>query len=169
MRYLLGLIALLLLSITLSAQVTVRSNFNLDTQPSWGPTGYEYVEYYYLPDIETYYSVSQNRYYYYEKGQWINRSSLPSRFSNYDLYKSYKVVMVEKEPWRNHKAYRTKYSIYKNRHDQLMIRDSRDLKYYVNKNHPEHQNWIKQQKHDNGKHKGWYKGKGNQQKSKSKK
>lgn len=161
MRYLAGLIAGLLLSVTLTAQVSVRSNFNLDTQPSWGPTGFEYVEYYYLPDIETYYSVPQNRYYYYENGNWINRSSLPSRFNNYDLYKSYKVVMVEKEPWQNHKTYRTKYSKFKNRHDQQIIRDSRDSKYYVNKNHPEHENWLIQQKHDNGKHKGWYKEKNN--------
>jgi len=27
----------------------------------------------------------------------------------------------------------------------------------VNKNHPQHQNWLKQQNHDNGKHKRWYK------------
>jgi len=57
-----------------------------------------------------------------------------------------------------------------------MIWASSDEKYFVNKNHPQHQNWLNQQKHDNGKHKGWYKeneGKKNQaddkQKSKDKK
>jgi len=35
-----------------------------------------------------------------------------------------------------------------------MIRDSRDSKYLENRNHPEHNNWIKQQKHDNGNDKG---------------
>jgi hypothetical protein len=34
-------------------------------------------------------------------------------------------------------------------HDQKAIRDSREAKYFVNKNHPEHNNWVKEQKHDN--------------------
>ena len=40
-------------------------------------------------------------------------------------------------------------SSYKNRHDQQAIHDSRDSKYFANKNHPEHNNWVKQQRHDN--------------------
>lgn len=176
MRYFVVLIAALFLSGTsgtLDAQVRT---FNLDSQPIWGPTGYDYVEYYYLPDIETYYNVPQHRYYYYNNGSWITRSNLPSRFNNYDFYNSYKVVLNEKEPWNNHKTYRNKYSSYKNRHDQQVIRDSRDSKYFVNKKHPEHENWLKQQKHDNGKHKGWYKEhddkgskKNNKQKNRNKK
>ncbi|MDP3148558.1 MAG: hypothetical protein Q8N83_05455, partial [Ignavibacteria bacterium] len=42
----------------------------------------------------------------------------------------------------------------KGRHDQQAIRDSRDSKYFVNKNHPEHNNWVKQQKNNNGNNKG---------------
>ena len=41
--------------------------------------------------------------------------------------------------------YREKYSSYKGRHDQEVIRDSHDSKYFVNKNHPQHKNWVKQQ------------------------
>jgi len=154
MRYFFVLIVALFLASTLNAQVSFNLNFNLDTQPAWGPTGYDYVEYYYLPDIEVYYYVPQHRYYYYENGHWISRSSLPSRFSNYDFYNSYKVVVNEREPYRNHKTYKEKYSSYKGRHDQQPIRDSRDSKYFVNKKHPEHNNWVKQQKHDQGKGKG---------------
>jgi hypothetical protein len=45
---------------------------------------------------------------------------------------------------------------FKGRHDQHPIRDSHESKYFVNKNHPEHNNWVKQQKHgsDNGREKG---------------
>jgi hypothetical protein len=43
-----------------------------------------------------------------------------------------------------------KYSYYKSRHDQRPIRDSRDSKYLINKNHPEHNIWVLRQKHDNG-------------------
>jgi hypothetical protein len=153
MRYFFVLIVALFLASTLNAQVSFSLNFNLDTQPVWGPTGYDYVEYYYLPDIEVYYYVPQHRFYYNERGHWISRSSLPSRFRNYSLYNSYKVVVNEREPWRNHDSYREKYYSYKGRHDQQLIRDSRDSKYFVNKNHPEHNKWVQQQKHDNGRNK----------------
>lgn len=152
MRYYFVLIVALCLldiSTTLDAQVNV---INLDSQPIWGPTGYDYVEYYYLPDIEAYYNVPQHRYYYYDNGRWQNNSYLPLRLLNCDLYNSYKVVVNEKEPWRHHKNYRDKYFSYKGRYDQQLIRDSMDKKYFANKNHPQHQNWLKQQNHDNGKH-----------------
>jgi hypothetical protein len=150
MRTLFLLVAVVLVSSSLQAQVGISLNFNVDRQPVWGPTGYDHVEYYYLPDIETYYNVPQHRFFYYEGGRWVGRSQLPSRYRNYDLYNSYKVVVNEREPYRNHKMYRDQYSSYKGRHDQQVIRDSRDSKYFVNKNHPEHNNWVKQQKHDNG-------------------
>ena len=51
---------------------------------------------------------------------------------------------------KNHAMYRDKYASFKGQHDQEVIRDARDPKYYVNPNHPEHNNWVKQQKHDNG-------------------
>ena len=101
------------LASTLTAQLSVSLNFNVGSQPIWGPVGYDYVEYYYLPDIETYYYVPQQRYYYYEGGNWISRSYLPARYSHYDLYNSYKVVVNEKDPWRNNKVYKNKYSSFK--------------------------------------------------------
>lgn len=148
MRYFFVLIVTLFLSSTLYAQVNVNLNFNLDSQPIWGPTGYDYVEYYYLPDIDVYYYVPQHRFYYFDRGRWIYSSFLPSRYSDYNLYNSYKVVVNEWEPWRNHRTYREKYFSYKGLHDQQLIRDSHDSKYFVIKNHPEHDNWVQKQKHD---------------------
>jgi hypothetical protein len=151
MRQLLVLLAAVLLSSTVDAQVRVNLNFNVDRQPVWGPTGYDHVEYYYLPDIEVYYSVPQQRYYYQDRGRWTSGSSLPARYRGYDLYNSYKVVVNERAPYRHHETYREKYTSYKGRHDQQPIRDSRDARYFVNPNHPEHNSWVKQQKHGNGK------------------
>jgi hypothetical protein len=164
MRYFFVLIVSLFLwgtSATSYAQISV--NFNIGVQPVWGPTGYDYVEYYYLPDIDCYYYVPRHRFYYFERGRWIYRSSLPPRYGNYDLYNSYKVVVNERDPWRHHENYREKYASYKGRHDQQPIRDSRDSKYFVNPKHPEHNNYIKQQKGDKGNQIGQPKGnKGNQ-------
>ena len=120
MRYFYLLIMPFFLANTLNAQTSISINFNLESQPVWGPTGYDYVEYYYLPDIDIYYDVSQSRYYFYDSSKqgWRYSSNLPSRYRNYDLYNSYKVVVNEKKPWRNHNSYKSKYSAYKNRHDQ---------------------------------------------------
>ncbi|MCL4547094.1 MAG: hypothetical protein M1495_00815 [Bacteroidetes bacterium] len=158
MRYFFVLIVALCLASTSNAQVSVRLNFNLDSQPAWGPTGYDYAEFYYLPDIDVYYYVPRHRFYYNQGGRWRFSSQLPSRYRNYDLYNSYKIVVNEREPWRNHENYREKYSSYKGRHDQLPIRDSKESKYFVNKYHPQHNTWVQQQKHDNGNHNGWNKG-----------
>ena len=161
MRYILVLIAAVLmlsassvlLPSTSVAQVSVSLGFNVERQPVWGPTGYDHVDYYYLPDIGVYYSVSQNRYYYSDRGRWRNSRSLPSRYHGYDLYNSYKVVVNDPKPYLHDDTYREQYASYKGRHDQENIRDSRDQKYFVNPKHPEHKNWVREQKqhrHDNG-------------------
>ena len=150
MRYLFVIIVALFLSSALNAQINVNLNMNLDSQPVWGPTGYDYVEYYYLPDIDVYYYVPQHRFYYYEGGRWIYRSSLPSRFGNFDLYNSHKVVINEQQPWLRDQTYRQKYASFKGRHDQQPIRDSKESKYFVNKNHPQHNTWVQQQKQNQG-------------------
>jgi hypothetical protein len=154
MRYLLAFIAVVFMSSTLDAQFSIRLGFNLDRQPVWGPTGYDHAEYYYLPDIEVYYNIPQRMYYYNERGRWIGRSTLPSRYRGFDLYNSYKVVLNERTPYRNHNKYRDQYASYKGRHDQQPIRDARDSKYYVNPNHPEHKNWVKQQQQEKNKNQG---------------
>jgi len=72
----------------------------------------------------------QHRFYYNEGGRWVGRSSLPARYRNYDLYNSHKVVVNEREPWRNHETYRGQYASFKGRHDQKPIRDSKDSKIF---------------------------------------
>jgi hypothetical protein len=147
MRYFLVLIVLLCLAGSANAQIHFGISLNLNSQPAWGPTGNDYAENYYLPDIEAYYNVSTHRFYYNANGRWIYSSNLPRRYRNYDLYNSYKVVVNERNPWRNHNTYRDKYSSYKGRHDQEVIRDSRDSKYFENRNHPQHNSWVRQQRH----------------------
>ena len=154
MLFILALVAGLLVSTTLNAQVGLRLNFNIDRQPVWGPTGYDHVEYYYFPAIETYYNVAQHRFFYNERGRWVGRSQLPRRYRDFDFYRSYKVVVNERRPYLNHRMYRDKYSSYGDRHDQESIRDSRDERYYVNRDHPEHDKWVRRHRHDNGNDRG---------------
>ncbi len=150
MRHFALLIMAVLLSCIAAAQVRVTLNINTDRQPVWGPTGYDHVEYYYLPDIDVYYNVPRHRFIYFEEGRWLDRTSLPPRYKNFDLYNSYKVVVNEPSPYRNNATYQTKYRAYVGRHDQQTIRDSRDSRYFSNASHPEHNNWVKQQGQKNG-------------------
>ena len=75
------------------AQVGVNVNINIGSQPLWGPVGYDYVQYYYLPDIEAYYYVPRRQFVYLSGGNWIFSYGLPPMYRGYDLYSGYKVVI----------------------------------------------------------------------------
>ncbi len=126
-------------SINVKAQVSV--NINIGQQPEWGPTGYDHVDYYYLPDVDAYYYVPSNQYIYLLNGVWVWRSSLPARYSNYDLYNGYKVVMNTRRPYLSHQNHVAQYSKYKNnRGNQQVIRDSKDNRYTEARNNRQGQN-----------------------------
>ena len=150
------LFTLVILTQKTQAQVRVGVNINIGSQPVWGPVGYDYAEYYYLPDIDAYYYVPRRQFIYLSNGRWIFSASLPVRYRNYDLYSGYKVVINEPRPYLHAGVYRTRYAPYRGRHDQIIIRNSDEPKYYVVKGHPKYNG------HDNGNHNGWKKnGKGN--------
>lgn len=88
-------------------------NINLGLQPAWGPAGYQYVDYYYLPDIETYYYVPGKQFIYLNNGKWTYSAGLPSRYRTYNLYNGYKVVVNKPKPYLQHAAYKVKYARYK--------------------------------------------------------
>ncbi len=133
-----------LFSLTANAQISLM--INISSQPVWGPVGYDYVEYYYLPEIEVYYYVPSHMYIYMEGGNWISRSYLPQRYRYYDVYHSRKVVINEQKPYMHHNNYRQRYSHSQDYSNQLSIRDSHEEKYFQNKNHPEHDKWEKSNK-----------------------
>lgn len=132
------------------AQLRINIRANIGSQPVWGPSGYDYASYYYLPDIDVFYNVSRRQYVYQQQGRWIFSASLPMRYRSYNLYTGYKVVVNEARPYRNAAMYRNKYVPYKNQHSQENIRNSRDQKYYQIKGHPEHNNWNKNRKKRRG-------------------
>jgi hypothetical protein len=118
-----------------TAQVDV--NVNIGAQPLWGPTGYDVVEYYYLPDVQTYYYVPSQQFVYLNNGNWIFANSLPARYRSYNLYSGYKVVINEPKPYLQFATHKVKYANYKGaKRKQVVIRDSKDPKYFVVKGHP---------------------------------
>lgn len=111
------------------AQLRINLNLNIGSQPDWGPVGYDHAEYYYLPDIDTYYSVPTHEYVYFNNNSWIHSTVLPARYRNYDLYNGYKVVVNQANPWQRADYYRSQYANYRGRRGQQLIRDSRDARY----------------------------------------
>ena len=124
------------------AQVHVNVNVNVGAQPNWGPAGYDNVDYYYLPDIETYYYVPRHMFVYYNGGQWVYSSILPPRYHDYDLYRGYKVVINEPKPYLHHDRYRTQYVRYREYYDhQPVLREhgyNRDEYHERRDEHDEH-------------------------------
>lgn len=113
---------------TADAQVSVNLGINIGSQPEWGPVGYDYVNYYYMPDVDAYYDVPNHQYIYLSGNTWVRRRYLPASY-NFNPYTSYKVVINEPRPWTRATVYRTKYVGYKGRPSTVIIRDSRDVKY----------------------------------------
>lgn len=110
------------------AQIRVGVNINIGDQPRWRPAGYDYVEYYYLPDIQTYYYVPSHQFIYLSNGRWVFSASLPYRYRDYNLYSGYKVVINQPNAYRYYDQHRVRYA-------------------------------PREVRHDNGRHRGWYKSK----------
>jgi hypothetical protein len=148
-------LGMLLFSMAFSrqAQSQINVNVNFGAQPAWGPVGYDRADYYYLPDIDAYYDVPQRKFIYMDGNRWVTANGLPARYSSYNLYNGYKVVINEPRPFERADIYRVKYAKYKGNRGQAVIRDSHDNRYKNNgPNYSGHQ--------DNGNHKNKGKGKG---------
>lgn len=105
-----GFALILLMSVFAQAQVSV--NINIGTPPNWGPQGNDNSRYYYLPDIDTYYDVTQSQFIYDNNGRWIRENRLPSKYRQYDLYGGYKVVLNDYRgdaPYTYHNKHRNNY------------------------------------------------------------
>lgn len=125
------------------AQIQIR--VNIGAQPIWGPVGFEYVEYYYIPEIDVYYHVPTGEFIYYKNGRWIARKTLPSMYRHFDFFRTRVVVINEFRPFLRHHEIKRRYENYRDFRPYITIRDVRDPRYFVNKHHPEHYRWVKEQ------------------------
>jgi hypothetical protein len=141
-----------------SADAQISFSLNIGSQPEWGPVGYDHASYYYMPDIDSYYDVSNHQYVYYNNRTWTRSATLPAKYANYNVYTGYKAVVNERNPWERNNVYKAKYAQYKGRRDQKVIRDSRDNRY---KNHWKGNNGRPGNNNDHGRGNGHDNGRGN--------
>lgn len=133
------------------AKAQLNVNVNIGSQPLWGPVGYDHAEYYYLPDIESYYYVPKRQFIYLNGGTWAFTTALPASYRSYNLYNGYKVVINSPKPYLNFKNDKVKYAKFKGNKGQTVILKSNDPKYYVVKGHPKHVTKVTKVKVNKGK------------------
>jgi hypothetical protein len=105
-----------------SAEAQVHVSVNINIQPAWGPSGYNYAEFYYLPEINVYYDVVHRLFYYRHRGRWLSALYLPERYCHYDFYSLYKVVLNGVHyPWTYNGRHRRSYRQYCYNYAQVPI------------------------------------------------
>lgn len=148
-----------------SGQSQVSVNVHIGSPPSWGPSGYDHVRYYYLPDVDAYYDVHTAMFIYISGNHWIRRNQLPARYENYNLNRGYKVVL------KNYRG-NAPYNYYK-QHKMKYAKENRGVnqgKYNVRNNNEKNNNdrYNKKNKMNNGNDQGKMNKSNNKNKNKNK-
>jgi hypothetical protein len=84
------------------------------SNPSWAPPYSPGVRYYYMPDIETYYDLTDQEFVCLNNGQWLFSPTLPSMYSGYDLFNGFVISLNINvfQPWMHHQYYVSNYPRY---------------------------------------------------------
>jgi hypothetical protein len=116
MNYLNKIFAFAVLAI-LSGSCNTGSYLSLGVEyanPAWAPPYHAGVRYYYLPDIEVYYDLSEKEFIYLDNGQWSFSPVLPPIYSGYDLFNGFVISLNRNvyQPWMHHQYYVSHYPRY---------------------------------------------------------
>jgi len=69
-------------------------------------------DYYYLPDVDAYYSVDEQCYYYFDGDNWIAADYLPGVYHDYDWRSARRYEIRESRPYLHNSVYRSRYNGY---------------------------------------------------------
>lgn len=125
-----------------SAQISFHVGINLTPRPVYVEPApvYNDADYYYLPDVEAYYSVNQNRYYYQDGGSWISAAYLPGRYHDYDWRHANHYAVNEPRPYMHNDVYRARYGGFEGRRD-WNNRDEHNVRAYANNDRFNHEQY----------------------------
>lgn len=75
------------------------------------PSNYDGDEdYYYLPEVDAYYSIPEQCYYYNDGGSWVSAAYLPGAYRNYDWRVARRFEVHAHRPFMHNDYYRTRYN-----------------------------------------------------------
>ncbi|WP_293890408.1 hypothetical protein [Flavobacterium sp.] len=106
------LATLLVMAFNTQAQAVKVDRHYGGTTPAWAPKAPVKTQYYYLPDIQTYYDVPAKRYIYQQNGSWVRTAALPTRYKGYDLYHGQTVYLTDYKgnaPYKYYHQHKVKY------------------------------------------------------------
>lgn len=81
---------------TSQAQVSINVNLGspvVVAQPTWVPQNHSNVDFYYIPDIQSYYDVNNSVYVYRNNGNWCRTRYVPVQYLNYNLNHAHRVAL----------------------------------------------------------------------------
>ncbi len=111
---------------TASAQIRLRFGLNFGVRPVYVPARIvveqqpvEYAQpanydgdedYYYLPEVDAYYSVPEQCYYYNDGNQWVSAAYLPGAYHDFDWSTARRFEVRAPRPFIHDDYYRTRYN-----------------------------------------------------------
>jgi len=75
------------------------------------PASYD-DDYYYLPEVEAYYSVPRHCYYYNDGSSWVTAAYLPGAYRNYNWRSAVRYEVRSPRPYMHHDFYRSRWGGY---------------------------------------------------------
>ena len=109
---------------TANAQLRIHVGFNLtprpvvyttvpvvEQAPVYEQSAYDNNDdYYYLPDVNAYYNVNEQCYYYYDGDNWISAAYLPGEYRDYDWRNCRRFEVRASRPYLRNEFYRSRYN-----------------------------------------------------------
>ncbi|HEX4886801.1 MAG TPA: hypothetical protein VFV37_02040 [Luteibaculaceae bacterium] len=109
-----GMVALCMAQVPTQAQVGI--SVNIGGPPAWAPYDCGDARFYFIPDLDVYYDVWYDNYWYIDCGRWVCNRGIPRRFARFDFFNCYKVVLDYRgnQPYRYYNNHRVAYASYRN-------------------------------------------------------
>jgi hypothetical protein len=105
---------------TTQAQVSINVNLGAPAvvvRPTWVPQNHVNVDFYYLPEIQSYYDVNASMYVYLNNGNWCRTRYVPVQYRNYNLNHAHRVALSGYHGSRPYAHYNNHKVKYDNRHN----------------------------------------------------
>lgn len=141
-----AILILMVFTVVSQANAQFNVNVNLGTPPTWAPNTKVATQYYYLPEINSYYDVPSERFLYVSNGKWVKSKKLPKKYSNYNLRHGKVIYLTDyrgNAPYTYNKKHKQKY----------VIVDSKSNRVILTKKKPKNRAIIGKKVHKNKKYK----------------
>jgi hypothetical protein len=149
---------------TAKAQVSIHIGFNTPVRHVYvpAPQPVETVydddfdnsdDYYYLPEVEAYYSIPLNRYFYYNDSRWVSTAYLPGAYRSYDWRTARRFEVRGRRPYMNHDVYRGRWGGNNNRdwnRGNNYYADRNNNRYNNRNDNRNRENWRRNDNRDKG-------------------